>query len=465
MILRQYQSDLIDRTRASLKSGKRAPLLVSPCGSGKTVMFSYFAKRVTERGKRTLILAHRSELIDQISRTLMEFSVRHALIVPGSQYNSDDKVHVASVFSVVRKLSKINAPDIIIIDEAHHAIKGSTWGKVLDAYPSAWRIGVTASPVRLSGESLGDIFDDMVVGPSVKELIAIGALCKYRIFAPSTINTSGVHLIGGDFNKKELSFAANKPHITGDAIREYRSHADGKRALVFCVGIDHARDVAAQFAANGYRSACLDGKLSKEVRADMVASFRKGEINVLTSCEIVSEGFDLPAIEVAILLRPTSSLGVFIQQTGRALRPFDGKVEAIILDHAGNTMRHGLPCEDREWSLEGKARRKISGDDEDKISVRICPKCFAASVGNAIACSYCGHVFEIKPREINQVEGSLEEINPEALRRSRMRMQGQAQSLQDLIDLGRSRGYRRPEAWAHFVFQARQSRRLSGVGS
>lgn len=458
--LRPYQEKLINDCRAAFKSGRKSVLLVAPTGSGKTICFAYFASRVTENKKRTLILAHRSELLDQISTALTGFGVRHSFIAPGRPYFRNNPVHVASVFCVTRRLSQIEAPDIIIVDEAHHAISGSTWSKVLDAFPKALRIGVTATPLRLSGEGLDDIFDDLVVGPTVQELIDGGSLAKYRVFAPSTIQTDSMHIRGGDFVKSELESAVDKPSITGNAINEYRKLAHGKRALAFCVSIDHAKHVAGEFTVAGYRAWSVDGKMDRTLRKQIVDDYKSGKLDVLTSCDLISEGFDLPAIEVAIMLRPTASLGLWLQQCGRALRPHPGKDYALILDHAGNTERHGLPCQDREWSLGGVESHNKNGS-EASVSVRICPKCFGASRSAIPICTYCGHVFEIKPREVEQKEGELSEVDLEKARIQKRREQGQAYTLLELIEIGKQRKYKKPYWWAQRVFQARQARKLA----
>lgn len=451
--LRPYQSGLIERTRVAIREGFKAPLIVSPVGSGKTVMFSYFASRAISKGKRILILAHRDELIDQISDTLSEFLVPHSFIAAGRSFDPRCPAHVASVFSAVRRLDKIHAPDIIVIDEAHHGIRGSTWGKILDAFPNAIRIGVTATPVRLSGEALKDMFNSLILGPTVEELIKSGHLCPYKIYAPSTIDTSGIHTRGGDFAKAELAMAADKPTITGDAIHEYKKHADGKRAIVFCVSIDHTKHVAEQFSKAGYSAKSIDGKMDRSDRKQMVDGFRSGNVQVLTSCDIISEGFDLPAIECAIMLRPTKSLALWIQQTGRALRPYPGKDCAIILDHAGNCMTHGLPDEPREWTLEGRDKKKGV-----KSLVKVCPQCFAAQPIFRDKCKYCEFTFPVKPREIAHVQGSLVEVDPATMRRRKKAENRKANTLEELIALGRSRKYKHPYGWAHHMFRLKQAR-------
>lgn len=415
-------------------------------------MFCFFAQAAQSKRKRILILAHRSELLDQISSTLREFKVRHGFIAP-HRWHANESVLVGSVFSVARRLSYLPKPDLIIIDEAHHAIKRSTFGSVLNYFPSAYRIGVTATPQRLSGEPLSDIFDDLIIGPSVTELTDIGALAPYKLFAPSTINTDDIHMRGGDYAKNEITQAADKPTITGDAVNHYLRLANGKRAVAFCCSVEHGRHVASQFNAQGIASCSIDGTLAPEIRTGIIRDFRQGSLQVLTSCDLISEGFDLPAIEVAIMLRPTASLSLHIQQSGRALRPYPGKEHAIILDHAGNTLRHGFPDDPREWTLQGRQNaKKTTGPT---INIRTCPRCFAAMRSGVQACEHCRYAFPIEARSVETVAGELQEIDRQAVWRQRMQEQGHGKTLQDLIQLGKKRGYRSPLFWAQHVMAAR----------
>lgn len=318
-------------------------------------------------------------------------------------------------------------------------------------------LGVTATPERLSGEGLRGTFSSMEIGPTTKELIALGYLSPFRIFAPPQHAADGVRTRMGDFERKALDCAINKPSITGDAVEHYGKLGMGRRALVFCVSVQHAKNCAEQFSTAGYQSASLDGCMDRTAREHIVAGFSSGRIQVLTSCDLVSEGFDLPAIEVAILLRPTQSLALFLQQCGRALRTYPGKEYALILDHAGNTERHGWPDDERDWSLDGRGKRSKS-DCEKALTVRVCGQCFAASKAPIEACPYCGYVWPPKPREVEKVDGELQE----AVRRERIQAnkaeQAKAYDLQGLIALGRKRGYRQPDYWARCVWQARQGR-------
>lgn len=439
-------------------SGKRSPLVASPCGSGKTIIFCHLAKATQSKGKRILILTHRAELIDQIGETLRRFDVRHGFIAPNKPV-LNAAVQVGSVFSVVRKLNRLTAPDLIIIDEAHHCIARSTFGRVLTHWRNAYRIGVTATPQRLSGEPLSDMFDDLIIGPSVRELTELGALSPYKLFAPSTIQTENIHMRGGDYAKKEITAAADKPAITGDAVSHYIKLGNSKRAVAFCCSVEHAKHVATQFRGSGISAVSIDGSLNSVIRAGIIKDFKEGRIQVLTSCDIISEGYDCPAIEVAIMLRPTASLALHIQQSGRALRPYEGKTHATILDHAGNVFRHGLPDDERSWTLEGRETNKKANQSD--VQVRTCGKCFAALREFITTCPHCGYVFPVVSREIQQVEGTLEEIDLEAHRKQARREQGSAQTVEQLIKLGYARGYKSPEKWAYAITKARENKRAN----
>jgi len=452
--LRDDQAQLIERARSVLMEGHKSVLLVAPTGFGKTVCFSHLSAEVSKRNKRVFIIAHRTELLDQISDTLEKFNVPHGFIAAKRPNLKKRPVQVASVQTLVRRLADHKPPDLVIIDEAHHAIAGSTWGKILKAWPQTYRLGVTATPQRLSGHGLRESFERMVVGPSVRELIDGGSLSEYRLFAPPSHFSGNLHTVGGDYAKGELATAMDKPKITGDAVSHYKKLCNGKRAIAFCVSLDHAAHVAQQFKTAGFRSERIDGRLEATTRKNLVRRFSQGEIQILTSCEIVSEGFDLPAIECGILLRPTQSLSLYLQQVGRTLRPFPGKEFSVILDHAGNTLRHGLPDDERDWSLDGQPTKR-GKKGEAAPSVRTCGECFAALRSSTEKCPYCGWVFPIESRTIEQVEGELSEVDVAQARLERRREQGRAKSLEELIELGRQRNYKNPVYWATKIWSAR----------
>lgn len=452
IILRPYQSITLNDVRQAFRS-YQSVLLVSPTGSGKTCIFAEITRSAMAKGKRVLILAHRAELVQQISSALSDFAVPHGFIAAGYP-TRHAPVQVASVATLVRRLDSLPLADLLIQDEAHHVVAGNTWGKILAAYPRARLLGVTATPLRLDGHGLGAVFKYMVLGPTTRQLIEGGYLAPLRVFAPSVPDTTGVTRRTGDFATGELVAVMDKPAITGDAITHYERLAPGKRAIVFCVSVQHAQDVCAQFTAAGHRAQSVDGQLSPDVRRMRIDLFKSGEYPVMTSCDLVSEGFDLPAIECGISLRPTQSVGLWLQQIGRCLRTYPGKSTAIILDHAGNSLRHGLPTDDREWSLaDGYIDKRPKSTD----GVKICMQCFYANSTRARICESCGHAFPVKPREIDRRDGELTEITSGA---STARMnQGQLQTLNDLIAEGKRRGYRSPLFWAKHVMAGREKKR------
>src|SRR5258706_8032742 len=446
--LRPDQFSLISAARAALAPDCRSILMQGATGSGKTVMFSWLCEQVAKRGKRVVIIVHREELIEQVSRTLTEFQVSHGFIANGRYFQDHRQVYIASVWTLAKRLPNIAPPDLVIVDEAHHAVAG-TWRKVLDAWPRAWRLGVTATPERLDGSGLRDIFSALVCGPSVRWLIDAGHLSEFKLYAPR-IPKIEVPARMGDYAKEALAAWMDKPHLTGSAVEHHRRLCAHARTVVFCVSLEHARHVALDFEAAGPKAARIDGQMGAEERRQLVRNFASGEIQILTSCEILSEGFDLPAIECAVLLRPTLSLAVYLQQTGRALRSWTGKTHSVILDHAGNALRHGMPDEERVWSFDGRPRssRRVAGQVE---AVRTCKKCFAAAKLSAVVCPYCGTPFEHSPREVKRIEGELEQVT----RIERKREQGQAQSFEALMQLGQQRGYKNAGYWAKRVWEAR----------
>lgn len=456
MILRPYQTDIIGEVRQRLGEGLRAPLIVSPTGSGKTVMFSHIADGAGRKNKRVWILVHRAELVEQTSRTMREIGIHHGIIAAGWPVDPLPHVQVVSVQTVVRRTGGLIPPDLIIVDECHHSAAG-TWGKILQAFPKAIRLGFTATPERLDGKGLSDAFDCLIRGPEVAWLIEQGFLTQPKYYAPpNQLNLDGLHVRGGDYARDETAAMMDKPSITGDAVSHYRRICDGAPAVAFCASIAHAEHVAQAFNAAGYRATTLDGTLDRIERRKRVRGLADGSIQILTSCEIISEGFDIPVVSAAILLRPTKSLGMHLQQVGRVLRIAPGKKHAYILDHVGNCLRHGLAEEERDWSLEGRKKKAKKGGD-DAPPVRQCPKCYACHVP-APHCPECGHTYEIKTREIEQKEGELVELNLAWMAKQRKQEQGQARTFEELVEIGKSRGYKNAAFWAKRVWNARQQR-------
>lgn len=453
MILRPYQVQMIDKVREHIHNGYRSVLLQSPTGSGKTLIMAHMAKTANAQGMSMAFIVHRRELVRQ---SVEQFSgIDIGVIAKGWPERFSAPTHICSIQLLARRLTRLKQPTLIAWDECHHLAAGS-WEKIYKAFPSAFHVGLTATPERLDGRGLGGFFQVMVEGPSVSSLIEQGYLSHYKLYAPSTIDLSGVHKRMGDYARDELSVAADKPTITGDSIKEYLKLANGKRAVVFCCSIQHSQHVTDAFNAAGVRAEHVDGETPVATRDAAIERFKSGETKILSNVELFGEGFDLPAIEVAILLRPTQSLGLYLQQVGRCLRPSPGKENAIILDHSGNCQRHGLPDEDRVWTLAGRGLPKMSHGAFR--SVRVCPKCFAASLPGPLACGYCGYTFEVQAREVEQKEGELAEVDIARLKKEMAFRKAKAQTYEELVEEGKRRGYPRAELWARHVFNSRQRR-------
>jgi DNA repair protein RadD len=457
--LRPYQIDGENKIRQSFAAGHKAPLYVLPTGGGKTILFASIAHSADRRGKRVLILAHRVELVDQIVTALKQFDVNPDIIAAGYHSTtgrvSNRSIAVASVQTLIRRLDSYAPPTLIVCDEAHHATMGNSWSTIMRHYIDAKRLGVTATPVRLDGRGLASTFDHLITGPNVPELIEMGYLVRPRVFAPPTVDTSGLHVRMGEYRTDEAEALMDVPTITGDALSHYRKHADELPGLAFCTSVQHAHHVAEQFRADGISAVALDGGTDKEIRRMAVQDFRNGKIKILASCDLFSEGFDVPGAHIGILLRPTASEGLFLQQVGRLLRPAHGKENAIILDHVGNTQKFGMPNEAREWTLTSDIVHKKKA----KPGIRVCPKCFAASPARARVCVECGNIFEVQARqEVQEKDGELIELTAEQIAKRRERQaQGMASLLKQLKEIERIKKYK--PGWAEHIYAAREAKK------
>jgi len=458
--LRPYQVRAADAIRAEYVAGRRAVLLALPTGGGKTAIFCWIAEQVAAKQRRINILVHRQELLRQTSEHLDTLGVSHGIIAPGHTMTGD-LVQVSSVQTLARRLRRVSEPDLLIIDEAHHAQAG-TWRRIVDTWRACLILGVTATPCRLDGKGLGvgagGCFETLIEGPSVADLIEAGHLSQPIVYAPPTdINLVGLRTAGGDYLQRDLAVRVDTATITGCAVEHYGRICPGVPAIAFCASVRHAEHVAEQFAAAGWAAASLTGDHDDRTRKYRVAALGSGGLQVLTSCEIISEGTDIPVVTAAILLRPTQSLGLYLQQAGRCLRPHASKTNAIILDHAGNCYRHGLPDDSRSWGLAGIDKRRI-GAQKQSARIRQCERCYAVFSILLTHCPQCGFAVAFASREIKQVDGTLQVVSAEALAKRDARQEvGRADSLDALEEIARRRGYK--PGWAQIVWACRQRRR------
>jgi DNA repair protein RadD len=448
--LRPYQHQAVEQIRQAYRQGHRAVLFVLPTGGGKTVVFSHIAEQAAARGNRICVLVHRQELLRQASASLSALGVRHGLIAANRSMDLSAPVQVASVQTLARRLRHIPADlfQLLVIDEAHHSNAG-TWAKVLQHFGSARVLGVTATPCRSDGRGLGEHYQALVMGPTPAELTEQGFLAAARVLAPPGPSMMSLRKRMGDYDLAQAGQILQAGQALGDTLSHYRRYLDGQTAIAFCCSVAHAEAVAELFNRHGVAAASIDGTMDSSTREQLLGDLGAGRLKVLTSCQLIGEGVDVPSVAGAILLRPTQSVSLHLQMIGRCLRPQPGKT-AVILDHVGNVLRLGHHLEEREWSLDGVARR----DREKSPSVKICPKCFAALPSAKPICPDCGHEFVAERRELVHVDGELEEITTV----SRKREQARATTLQDLIQVGQRRNMKNPVGWARHVMAARQTK-------
>lgn len=437
MELRPFQQDLKDDIYGAWDCGAKNVLAVLPTGGGKTVVFSTI---ISENAGASVAIAHRQEIISQISMALARNGVRHRVIgspalaractslhlseLKRNYVDASNKVAVAGVDTLVR-MNPLDpwfaSVSLVVQDEAHHLLRKNKWGRAQEMFINARGLGVTATPIRADGAGLGrargsGIMDTMIEGPTMRELIDAGWLTDYRIFAPaSDIDLEAVPLsASGDFSPLKLADAVHKSQIVGDVVQHYLRIAKGKLGVTFAVDVAAAADIAEAFRAAGVPAEVVSAKTPDVVRASILRKFRNREILQLVNVDLFGEGFDLPAIEVVCMARPTQSYSLFAQQFGRALRPMEGKTCAIVIDHVGNTIRHGLPDAMRVWSLD--SRDKAPKNTKPVLPIRTCPGCTSAYEAYRLACPYCD--FRPVPASRSSPEavaGDLYELSKEAL--------------------------------------------------
>ena len=455
--LRPYQIEAIAGIRAAFAQKHRAVLFVLPTGGGKSYTFCAITQGAVSKGNRVCILVHRAELLRQASASLASLGVRHGLIAAGRSMDLTMPVQVASVQTLARRLHKLPAElfQLLVVDEAHHSNAG-TWAQVLSHFARAKVLGVTATPCRCDGRGLGEWYSAMILGPTPQELTDAGHLAPARVLAPPGMSLQGLRKRMGDYDMRQAGEMLQAGQAMGDCLSHYRQHLNGQTAIAFCCSVAHAEAVARLFVDHGIAAASIDGSMDALQRERLLADLGAGRLKVLTSCSLIGEGVDLPSVGGCVLLRPTQSVSLHLQMIGRCLRPQPGKV-AVVLDHVGNCLRLGHHLDEREWTLEGLRKR----EGPKAPSVKVCVQCFCAMPSGRSECPECGHRFTPERRELEHVEGQLQELQRMAEQRERRAEQGKAQTLSDLVALGKARGLRNPHGWARHVMAARESRSQS----
>ena len=444
MKLRDYQIQAIQGIQEAWAQHHTNVMVQLATGAGKTVIFSNIIQQ--EKTGYAIAIAHRVELVSQISLTLARHGVRHNILAQNNSIREIIAMHMIEVghsyydphsrhvVAGVDTLIRLN-PDtdwfkritLVIQDEGHHVLKTNKWGKAAQLFPNARGLYPTATPCRADGCGLGrgadGLMDKLILGSSMRDLIKRGYLTEYRIFAPpSDLNLTQVPITeGGDYSPTKLRTAVHKSHITGDVVKHYLRIAPGKLGVTFAVDIEAATEIAAEFRAAGVPAEVISSHTPALLRTQIMKRFRQREILQLVNVDLLGEGVDVPAIEVVSMARPTQSYGLYSQQFGRALRPMEGKTHAVIIDHVNNVLLHGLPDAKRVWSLERKDRRTRHTGNND-IPLRVCANvaCLAVYPANHKFCPECGYYHPPSQRSAPEyVDGDLTELDPEVLARLR----------------------------------------------
>lgn len=399
--LRPYQKNAIGSVIAALDANGSA-VLQMPTASGKTRTATAIIK---DAEKPTWFICHRQEIEEQAAAAFSNAGIDFGVVSPRAKPDYEKPVQIVSVGTLARRIGDLPKPKLAVWDECHH-VAAKSWARIREQLEDAQHLGLTATPERLDGKGLSDWFAGIVKGPSIRDLINDGWLSDFRYFAPSEPDLTGARLRAGDYRKEDVAKAMNMPVLIGDAIAEYKQKADGKRALVFCASVEASQELVSRFNAAGIPARHVDGKTSTIERKEAVAALAAGEIKILSNVEVFTEGFDLPAIDAVILLRPTKSLALYLQMIGRVLRTAEGKQEALIFDHAGLWLDHGWFDAGWDWSLEGGARaRRLAAQERGP---RRCPECKEVRPERAEVCA-CGYEFPTG-REIGECDGVLREV-------------------------------------------------------
>lgn len=422
---REYQTQLVDAARERIRRGKKRILLQLPTGGGKTVVAALIIQGALAKGKRILFLAHRRELIEQPSRKLDELGVSHGIVMASHhRYRPLAPVQVASIQTLVNR-ELAHPPDLIFIDETHRAT-AKTYQSILERYPRACVIGLTATPVRADGEGLGNLFEDMVCGPGVAELTTAGYLVPTRVYAPSKPELKDVNKVGGDYNQGQLGRVMDRASLTGDVVDHWKRLAADRLTIVFAVNVEHSKHLRDRFLEAGVAAEHLDGETPIADRIAILDRVATGQTRVLCSVGVLTEGWDCPVVSCAILARPTMSEGLYLQMAGRILRPAPGKADALILDHAGCTWEHGFVDDKRDWKLERTRGGSAGPRIDTSFKIKACPQCFYVWNPKIRQCTnvgtdgkVCGYIFHVQDMMPETRAGMLSEAGAERAARYR----------------------------------------------
>ena len=413
--LRSYQNDVLAEVDQVVGTGKRHIIVVAPTGAGKTIVASAIIEAAQSNSQHVLVLAHTREIIKQTSAKLFDNGIDHGIIQAGFMSRPDEPVQIASVQTLWTRAMRTNrmelpAADLLMIDEAHHC-PASTYRKIIDAYPQAVLIGLSATPCSGDGRGLGGIFDVIVECPQVAELIEQKYLVRTRVFAPVEPDLKGVETRVGDYVESQLAERMDRTNLVGDIVSHWHRYGEMRKTVCFAVNVQHSLHIRDEFIKSGVRAAHVDGSMPKPERDAVLARLASGDVDIITNCMVLTEGWDMPEVSCCILARPTRKMGLYRQMVGRVLRPAPGKVNAVVLDHSGAVFRHGF-VEDRvDWTLDPD-KRATSPTHARRLERGYCSRLLECSQCGSIriageACQHCAFLPQRPPKAIVFSNGDL----------------------------------------------------------
>lgn len=400
--LREYQTRAIDALTDAIERGRKKVILRAPTGAGKTRIAREIVDRCVAHDAGVIFVAPRNEIIGQTSDELKLAGIKHVILQ--ANHPEDFPVKVASTATLARR--EVSAPDVLFLDEAHLWLDVAK--KLVARFPNAIVIGLTATPERLDGRGLGEIYEEIIGVTETRDLIETKYLVPARVFGPANPDMTGIRTTAGDWNRKDLAGLMDRPRIVGDIVKTWKKVAAGRSTIVYATGVEASLHLRDAFRAEGIDAEHVDAETPDEERKAVIARLRDGSLPVVCNVELFTYGLDVPRVSCISMARPTKSLALYLQMTGRGLRPFPDKDNLIVLDHAGNCLRHGLPDRVHEWKLGGAKTSK-----RQVPSLRTCKRCFAIFPATIDTCPECGTVVEKKQRTVDHVDGELLELQQE----------------------------------------------------